>query len=86
MILESKHETSLTNNIILEREKLSETNRNQIKKLEAEIELLTSETNTIISQNTQKAKDEAAGERATKLLGNPHILFNFDISCYYRFW
>ena len=71
--MEQKHETSLTNNIILEREKLSETNRNQIKKLEAEIELLTSETNTIISQNTQKSKDEAAEERATKLLGQVYF-------------
>lgn len=69
MILEEKHETSLTNQIVLEQEQLSETNRNQIKQLEAEIELLESETNKIISENTQQAKDDAAGERATLKLG-----------------
>ena len=53
----------------MEQEQISETNRNVIKKLEAEIELLTSETNTVISSNTQTAKDEAAGQRATLKLG-----------------
>ena len=69
VILEAKHETSLTTKIILEQEKLSETNKNLIKQLEAEINLLTSEANTIISQNTQSAKDESAEERAQKEIG-----------------
>lgn len=69
VILESKHETSLINQIVLEQEQKSETNRNQIKKLEAEIELLASQTNTTISTNTQDAKDEAATERAKLNLG-----------------
>lgn len=69
VILEEKHETSITNQIVLEQEQVSETNRNLIKQLEAEIELLTSQANTIISTNTQSAKDEAAGERATLKLG-----------------
>ena len=69
MILEQKHETSLVNQYVLTQEKLSETKKNEIKKLEAEIELLTSETNQTISTNTQTAKDAAAGERATLQLG-----------------
>jgi archaellum component FlaC len=72
--LEEKHETSLTNQIVLEQEQLSEVNRNSIKQLEAEIELLTSETNTIISTNTQQSKDAAAGERATLGLGKIYFL------------
>ena len=70
VILEEKHETSLTNQIVLEQEQLSEINRNQIKQLEAEIELLTSENQTVISTNTQQSKDEAASERATLGLRN----------------
>jgi rRNA-processing protein FCF1 len=70
VILEEKHETSLTNQIVLEQEQLSEINRNQIKQLEAEIELLTSENQTVISTNTQQSKDEAAQERATLGLRN----------------
>jgi hypothetical protein len=74
VILEQKHETSLINQIVLEQEQKSETNRNSIKQLEAEIELLTSETNTIISTNTQGSKDEAAQERAVLKLGNFRIV------------
>jgi rRNA-processing protein FCF1 len=69
IILEQKHESSLINTIVLEQEQLSETNRNKIKQLEAEIDLLTAETNSVISTNTQTAKNEAANERATKTLG-----------------
>ena len=63
--MEEKHETSLTNQIVLEQEQLSETNRNSIKQLEAEIQLLESQNTQLISENTQNSKDEAAGERAT---------------------
>ena len=69
IILEEKHSTSLVNQIVLEQEKLSETNRNQIKLLNAEIDLLTAQTNQTISTNTQTAKTEGASERATKELG-----------------
>lgn len=57
---------------MLEQGQLSETNRNQIKQLEADIKLLESETSKIISQNTQQSKDQAAGERATLKLGKPN--------------
>ena len=71
--MEEKHETSLTNTIVLEQEQLSETNRNMIKQLEAEIDLLAAQTNSVISTNTQTAKNEAADERATKILGRIQI-------------
>ena len=60
----------MINTFVLEQEKLSETNRNKIKQLEAEIELLTSETNSIISTNTLDAKSQAAEERAKKRIGD----------------
>lgn len=72
VILEKKHENSLTTKIILEQEQISETNKNLIKKLEADIDLLTSEANQIISTNTQVSKDLSAEERAVKEIGK-HI-------------
>ena len=78
IFLEEKHSNSLVNTFVSEQEKESEGKRNDIKLLEAEIELLTSQTNTIISSNTQTAQSEAADERATKTLGKFWIFNNFQ--------
>lgn len=76
VILEAKHENSLINKIVLEQEQLSEAKRNQIKQLEAQIELLASETKSVISTNTQASKDDAAGQRATLQLGKQLLFSN----------
>ena len=68
--MESKHENSIVNQIVLEQEQKSETKKNELKKLEAEIGLLTSQTNQTISTNTQGAKDEGAEQRAIEEIGN----------------
>jgi hypothetical protein len=75
VILEEKHSNSLVNTIVLEQEQLSESNRNQIKQLEAEIELLTSQTNSVISTNTQTSKTSAAEERSALRISNNSFCF-----------
>jgi hypothetical protein len=70
VILETKHENSIVNQIVLEQEQKSETKKNQIKLLEAEIGLLVSKTNENTSNNTQESKDKAAELRAVEEIGN----------------
>lgn len=69
IFLEDKHSNSLINTFVLEQEEKTETNKNIIKLLEAEIELLSSQTNSNISSHTQTIKTQATQERATKNLG-----------------
>lgn len=71
IILEEKHLKTQMNEFITDQEELSQQNRNQALLIQAQIDLLASQTNEAIQLHTQSQKELGTSQRIKLNFGRP---------------
>ena len=76
IILETAHENSLVSTFLLKQGEISSQANNTINQIQAQIDLLTAQTNNIIATSIQKANILSASQKGVYLLQSENIKMN----------